>query len=208
MLLPIGKLLHENLSTTFTNIDDLLRDLGTERFTGYVHLSAWEYTGYLLMESGKVMQAFEIRHGQINSGQSLIEEVQAKAHEKEGVLSVHQLSQEAVFVLIAMMKREQVGESRSTKDASLSKIEDVLQEHEATSLIDLCFGNNFGEGSIFLHDGIPVECVIQSNSGKMLSGVQIYEKMINLSNQYETTFTVYRGDYEAAVSTDPSKGGE
>lgn len=198
MLLPIGKLIHQNLSTTFTNLDDLLSDLNEERATGYIHLNSWEYDGYLLLDSGRLAQGFEYKYSTFTSGSEVLETIRQKVEEKDGVISVHQIEQETIFVLIAMACREIYLSEQATSDKSLSELEDELQKQELTCVTNVKFGDNFGIATIYMHDGVPVDCVIRSSSGKEVAGIQLYEKIVDLTMKYNATYEVYKGDFVKA----------
>lgn len=206
MLLPLGKVIHGNLSTTFTNFSDLISDLLEERISGYLHLNSWEYDGYLLLDSGHLVQAYEFKHTVFSSGQEVINTIEKKVIDKDGVISVHQIQQETVFVLIALAEREEYLKKTSSTEKSISEIDDELQEKELTCVLNICFGDNFGEASVYIHDGIPVDCVIKSNSGKMLSGVQLYEKIIDTSMKYSSSYEIIKGDYIKAVEAVQRQG--
>jgi hypothetical protein len=201
VLLPIGKLIHQNLSTTFTNLDDLLSDIAEERVTGYIHLDSWEYDAYLLFDSGRLAQGFEYKYSEFLSGPEVINNVKVKVKEKDGMISVHQIEQETLYVLISMACRKKYLSDQLSNEKSLSELEDDLQKKELTCLTNIKFGDNFGKASIYLHDGIPVDCVIRSSSGKEISGIQLYEKIVDITNKFPSKYEVYVGDFIKATES-------
>lgn len=50
MIYPQGKIIFQNLNTSFTNLEEILIRLKEERHTGYVHLRYWEYDAARFMD--------------------------------------------------------------------------------------------------------------------------------------------------------------
>ena len=199
MLFPVGKVLHQNLSTSFTNFEELTSGLKSDRFTGYIQLHSWDYEGYIFIDTGKISQGIEFHHGVENVGPQVIEHFHTKTDGSDGNISVHQLSQETLFVLISLGEKDVIRKDSSTTDESMSELLDELQGDEFTGIIDIQFGKDFGKSTIYLHDGIPVDCVITSKSGKTLSGIAIYEKVVDLSMKVEAKYNVVKGDLIKAL---------
>ena len=62
-------------------------------------------------------------------------------------------------------------------------------------------GKDFGKSTIYILDGIPVDCVITSKSGKTMSGISIYEKVVDMSMKVEANYDVIKGDLIKALES-------
>ena len=194
MLFPVGNILHQNLSSTFTNFEELTSGLKADRFTGYILLHSWEYEGYIFMDTGKISQGIQYVHGVETIGPEIIENFHSKIDEKDGTISVHQIQQETTYVFVSLGVKEVIRENSSTKEESMSELIDEMLSDQFTGVIDIKFGKDFGKSSIYILDGVPVDCVIKSKSGKTLSGISVYEKVVDLSMKVEANYSVIKGD--------------
>ncbi len=84
MVIPKGKVIHEDLSTSYTDIDELLRDLRQNSFTGYCQVNFWEYRGTLFLDRGRIINAFEEAGSVHATGDRAIRSILAKAKQKDG----------------------------------------------------------------------------------------------------------------------------
>jgi hypothetical protein len=199
LLLPKGKVLHENLNTSFTNFDDLIDELKENRFSGYLSLSCWQFDGVLLFDTGKVSQAFAMQDGEYVYGAKCKQTIFEKSREKDGHISVHTINSETILVIISIISREDVMTDHVRARKTLYELFRQMQQDEVSGVAVMTFGKENGHASIFFHDGVPVDCTIESAGGKSLSGVQIYDNILNLTDKVNTKFKIYRGDVVAAL---------
>lgn len=99
MLLPIGIEKHKNLSTSFTRFDHLLQDLGDNRFSGYIKLNFWGYEGVLVLDTGRMVEAYSTEQGVDLTGEEAVLRILRKAADPEGSIEVHELSNEVAISL-------------------------------------------------------------------------------------------------------------
>ena len=199
MLLPKGKTLHENLNTSFTNFDDLIGELKENRFSGYLTLSCWQFDGVLLFDTGKVSQAYATADGEYIYGPKCKQSIFEKSREKDGRISVHTINSETILVIISIISREDVMTDHVRARKTLFELFTQLRRDEVSGAAVMTFGKDNGQASIFFHDGVPVDCTIESAGGKSLSGVQIYDNILDLTEKVNTKFKIYRGDVVAAL---------
>lgn len=192
MLLPPGQALHRGLSTSFTNFEELLLDLRENRFSGYIRLNFWGYEGILVLDSGKLIQAYSLEEDTLAIGEKAAFQILEKADEKEGVIDVHLLSNEVAITLASVL-----GATLYKEDPHLSgkKFPDIFRELEKADLtgyVDVQFAGNKGMATIYLLDGMPVESVIMSNTGRIASGEMVFEKILEVGRIIKSTVKIYR----------------
>ncbi|MCB0278849.1 MAG: hypothetical protein KDD94_05065 [Calditrichaeota bacterium] len=199
MLLPKGKVLHENLNTSFTNFKHLISELNENSLSGYLRLNCWEYEAYLLFDTGSIAQAFEYFNEDYQFGKDVKDRIFEKCEEKDGLISVHNINLETILVIISVIDRKNIILEATSNENSLADVAKKLEKDEVTGIIELVFGKNQGRANVFVHDGSPVDCVIESSTGKMLSGVQIYDRIVDLSEKVKTSYRIFKGDLIAAL---------
>ena len=193
MIFPKGKMMYENLNTSFTNFGELLLNLNATSFTGYVHVSFLEYEGVLLVDSGKVVNAFEEIGETRATGQKAVASILSHAKDRDGTISVYHLSTEMVTMLASMMKGEVVYKKLTTELTSLDKLIDKLKNEEHTGYIEITMNKEKGTGIIFLQSGDAIESIVSTN-GETISGPQVLNRMIETSSATGATFNVYKAD--------------
>jgi hypothetical protein len=78
MLILKGQITHKNLNTTFTHMDQFVERLQKEQFTGYCHVSFWEYDGLLFFIEGQILTGWEgigIQGTIVRKGEPAIEHI-------------------------------------------------------------------------------------------------------------------------------------
>jgi hypothetical protein len=195
MIIPKGKIIHAALSTSFTDINELLRDLSENSFTGCCQVSFWEYEGYLFMDTGKIVSALEeLQKDPIirSFGDKAKQNILTKAKEKDGTVTVFRLSNELVATLAAALKSTIVLKDLTTELTSLEKLVQKLRKEEHTGYIEIVFNNQEGEGYIYFQDGQVMETVYRSAEGEIVSGPHGLKKLLGLSAEVGSIFNVYK----------------
>ncbi|GAB4369421.1 MAG: hypothetical protein Kow0042_11140 [Calditrichia bacterium] len=192
MLIPPGQILHKDLSTSFTNFEKLLLELRENRFNGYVRVSFWGYEGIFLLDVGKIIQAYSSERDNFLLGQNALLRIMKKASEKDGTIDVHALPNEVTITLASVLGATlYLSEDNVVKDG-LQKITQELEAEGIIGYIDLQFGGKKGFSTIYLMEGIPVETVIMSTSGRIVSGEHVYQKILEYSQLIKSSVKVYR----------------
>lgn len=197
MIIPKGKIIHEALSTSFTDINELLRDLGENSFTGCCQVSFWEYEGFLFIDTGKIVNALEeiqkdppVR----NLGDRAVKSILTKAKEKDGTVTVFRLSDEIVATLATALRSSIVLKDLTTELTSLEKLIQKLKKEEHTGYIEVILNNQEGEGYIYFQVGRAMESVYRSAEGEVISGANGFRKLLGLSAEIGAVFNVYKAD--------------
>jgi hypothetical protein len=75
---------------------------------------------------------------------------------------------------------------------SLSQVFDFLERESITGYVDLQFSSKKGKGTVYYLEGIPVEAVIMSSSGKIVSGEQVFYKFSEIGELVQPHVVVSR----------------
>jgi hypothetical protein len=197
VIFPKGQPIHENLNTSFTQFDAMLADLKSNHFTGYMRVTAWEYEGILLFDTGNPVHAIDETKGARRSGPAAAETTAAKAREKDGAISVCRLSDEMVQVLAGLSNGEPVYKDLASDFTSLDKLIAKLQDEKHTGYVEVRMNDNRDAAIIFIRDGVTVESIF-SNNGNISDGAKVLPQIIQATTVAKSLFTVYRTDLAQA----------
>jgi hypothetical protein len=199
MILPVGRAVHENLGTAYTNLDQLLNELRANQFTGYVDFRSWKYQGVIFMDSGNLLNVIEEDDSARRTGVGAMEGVQKHAKEKDGVVSVYQLDGDLVGLLAGSVQRSALFERLSTDLTHLDRLMDSLQKEKQTGHVEISLSNK-SVGMIFLQGGRPL-AAFHTNKGASIFGAESIAKMIEYARD-GATFNVYHSDPTLSLGQD------
>jgi hypothetical protein len=194
MIFPKGEVIHRNLSTSYTNLNGLLLSLKSEDFSGYIKVGFMDYEAVLFMDSGDIINAFERSGERKRIAQRAITSIISKAKEKDGVISVYQLSPELVTVLASTLKREILYKDLSTDFTSLQRLVSILGEKRHTGYIEIALKNGKRNGVIFFQEGEPIETILTGEDGNLVSGKDLLTRILEEAQGAGVVFHVYRAD--------------
>ena len=192
MLLPSGIEKHKNLSTSFTKFDQLLQDLGENRFSGYLKLNFWGYEGVLVLDTGRMVEAYSSEKDIYLTGEQAVLRIINKGAEGEGSIEVHELSSEIAIALGYAFQSSRYKEENTLANYSLGQIFDLLEKESVTGYIDFQFNRKKGSGTVYYLEGTPVEAVIMSNSGKLVCGEAVFQKFYEIGEFFQPDVTIHR----------------
>ena len=98
MILPKGEIVYENLRTVYVNLNSFLQTLKEDNFTGYLHVSFWDYEGVLFLEAGEIVNAIEEAQGKRSVGEEAVESIILMSKQKDGRINVYKLVPEMVTI--------------------------------------------------------------------------------------------------------------
>ena len=199
MIYPQGKIIYENLSTSFTNLEELLIELKSERQTGYVHVSYWDYDGALFLESGKVINAAVEQGNERITGLDAVSGIMEKSREKEGTISVHSLPSELVTLLAGIANGDAIHQGLTTEFTNLTGLFEKLYADGLTGFIEILLQGGGGVGMVFFQDGDPVTSILSIN-GESSSGPNVLQKIVEIAKIRGATFNVYRANLTASIA--------
>lgn len=195
MLIPKGQAIHEHLSTSFTHIEQLVEGLRKKRFSGYCHLSFWEYDGIAFFHEGQIVNAQEksgVQGTQVQTGDLAIAHFLEKAREKDGNISVYQLAAQTVATLMAAMDVTSKYESLSTDLTSLDRVIALLQKEHLTGYIEILLEQEAGVANLFFARGELVETLLASPEQKMIGEAAMIEELDRRCQEIGAVFNVYQ----------------
>ncbi len=199
MVIPKGKVIHEDLSTSYTDIDELLRDLRQNSFTGYCQVNFWEYRGTLFLDRGRIINAFEEAGSVHTTGDRAIRSILAKAKQKDGAVSVFQLQDEMVATLASVLNSKVKYRDLTTELTSLEKLISKLKKEEHSGYVEVLLNGDNGDGCIYFQDGRAMESVFRAIDGEMISGPSGFKKILGLSTEVGAVFNVFESDLSSIV---------
>jgi hypothetical protein len=202
MVIPKGKIVHEDLSTSYTDIQELLSDLRQNSFTGYCQVNFWEYRGTLFLDRGRIINALEEVGNTEVFGEKAIRSILEKAKEKDGTVSVFQLQDEMVATLASVLKSKVKYRDLTTELTSLEKLISKLKKEEHSGYVEVLLNNDSGDGCIYFQDGRAMESVFQATDGEMISGPSGFKKILGLSTEVGAIFNVFESDLSSIVVDD------
>jgi len=197
MIFPKGQATYENLNTSFTQLDAMLGELKNTQFTGYVQLTAWEYDGILLFDTGNIANAFEQIKDQRRYGPSAAEGIAAKGREKDGAISVYRMSPEMIQLLANLFNSDPIYKDLSSDLTSLDKLIAKLQNEKHTGYIEINMTQSKNAASIYLRDGQVIASAYLVH-GDTVNHSKPLDDIILATIEEPTQFTVYRADLAQA----------
>lgn len=197
MLIPKGQLVHGHLSTSFTEIDQLIEGLQKKQFSGFCRVSFWEYIGFLFFEAGTIVFAFEEQAGTRHDDDAAQQRVWQKAREKEGELSVHQLPAATVRTLLATMNATPKYEGLSTDLTSLDKVIGLLQKEELSGYIQVLLEEEAGSATLFFSEGMLAHALFAPPDSQLIGDSSTVEAINGLCQKHGAMFHVYQSGMSA-----------
>ncbi|HXX33363.1 MAG TPA: DUF2226 domain-containing protein, partial [Thermodesulfobacteriota bacterium] len=139
MILPKGRVIHQNLMTAYTDLSALLSTLKTEAFSGTIEIEFPEKDGVLFIDSGEIING-EVRTeggGKRTVGQEAIRYLLSVSNQKDGVLNIYQLSPEHVVILASNLQHEVVFKGLSTEFTRVDRLLLKLKDEKHTGFIEV-----------------------------------------------------------------------
>jgi hypothetical protein len=193
VLLPIGKLLHQNLNTTYTNFSEMLHDFRANRFSGYVRIGFWEYEGILIYDTGSIINAIEENKGSQVTGVEATHHILSRAKQKDGEISVHSLPSEVIIVLSSIVKSQIIKKDLGSEEITFDEILSDLKGKEITGSIEIKLNQGKGVGVVYVHEGVPVDSVLKSSTGNMVSGENVIPRIAEVISKIGATMNIHQG---------------
>jgi len=157
MFIPRGKVLYENLATTYVLVDALAADLCEGGFSGVIEVVLRDTDAHILIADGMVVGVVEQRGlkgrtGELNRrdySKATVPEVAARARYERGRVSVYSCSADTALAVAGLAGAEQLYAQLSTDFADLEKmISKLARERDRQWFIELTLGDG---GAALLH---------------------------------------------------------
>jgi hypothetical protein len=207
MLLPTGKFLHQDLSTYYARSERLIRDLQEMRFSGFMKVSSWEYEGYLIFDTGKIIQIF-VQHGDsFNAGHVVLQSILQHLEQKEGIIDVCMLESEILTVLTSLNTRKLVREMHNIANDDLLDTVGEARSGGELGYIEIDFGKKHSPAAIFFAHGSITASVLQTQDERIVTETKsekLYERISSLIEKIPASLKTYYCDpiaaYEESVN--------
>ncbi len=140
MIFPQGEVVHQNLSTEYTDVPDLLSTLTSNGFAGYVEIEfPQQKKGAFLIREGQVLGAV------VESGPGLImpfsqettDQLIYMTSQENGILNIYRLSMAQIDAIIAKLEAEIVFKGLTTDFVKLDKFIQKLSIEHHTGYIEV-----------------------------------------------------------------------
>ncbi len=201
MLFPQGKTVHKDLSTYYTRSRMLIRDLEDHRFTGYMTVSFWEYEGYLLFDTGRIIQAYVDTVESVLYGVEAVRAIHNHLGDKDGSISVYSLEQELIAVISALHFTRELSSGKKPETQNYADtIDQALASGEAGYMV-FRFNQNGGDAAVYFSSGNVVGCTIRSGTGRTVTDTRtghLFQRLIKLVDKVETDHQLLYCDTIAA----------
>lgn len=125
MLIPRGRIIHENLATSYVLVEALVSDLCEGGFSGVVAIALREIDGFVVIANGSVGAVVEMVNGQSREtasttfDRSTLSKLSAKARVERGLLSIHRYSGETADAVAGRINAQSLYARLSTEFTDL-----------------------------------------------------------------------------------------
>ncbi len=203
MIVPRGKPVHENLSTSYVNVAALLADLQVNEFTGYVSVEFWGYRGYAFLSRGQIVNAYEATEAIVQREREALDSLLSRAQARNGKVGFFQHPEEVIQAIAGIINGEPVYRDLSSDFTNLEKLVEKLVKSGETWYVEALFEQEQGGGIIYTAGDraegvVSVESAVEGQYHTAL-GVEglklIYERVAK-----GAVFNAYRGAATPATS--------
>lgn len=209
MIYPKGDVVHQNLSTDYTDVPDLLATLTSNGFSGVVEVVLPKEIGAFFITKGKVLGAvMESEPGQSTPfSQEAIKELLNLVSKEVGTLNIYKLSPVQVDAIVSRFSSVIVFKGLTTDFVKLDKFIQKLGVEHHTGYIEVFTKKKQIMGTLFLKEGEPIDLHLPSEfDNPSLSEPQAIPTFLDEVIRQGAVFDVYR----SSISNNPSElhGGE
>ncbi len=166
MIFPKGEVVHQNLSTEYTDVPDLLSTLTSNGFAGVVEVELPHEKGAFFIRKGHVLSAVvESGPGQATIfGHEAMDELLSLTSKEVGTLNIYKLSPTQVDAIVSRFCSEIVFKGLMTDFVKLDKFIQKLSMENHTGYIEVFTKKNQIMGTLFLKEGELVDLHLPSES--------------------------------------------
>ena len=194
MILPKGKVKHQDLMTSYTDVPALLSTLKTEGFSGTIEIRFPEKQGTLFVDSGEVINAeVKTEDSTRTTGPEAVQHLLNLSTQKDGIVNVYEFQPEQVAVLAGSLDCEILYRDLSTDFTRLDRLLLKLKETKHHGFIEVFAKDRRAMGVLFLQDGDPAEMFTVSESGPSLFGRKAISTFVENAAKEGAILNVYRG---------------
>jgi len=194
MIFPKGKVRHQDLMTSFTDLPALLSTLKSEGFSGTIEIEFPEKKGVLFIDTGEVINA-EAK-ARVDSkrmiGPEAVQYLLTLSNQKDGVLNVYQLLPEQAAIVASNLDHEILFKELSTDFTRFDRLIMKLREEKHHGFIEVFTKDHQPMGVLFLQEGEAMEMFTTSASGPSVFGRKSIPTFVENAVKEGAIFNVYR----------------
>jgi hypothetical protein len=167
MIKPTGKILHQNLSTEYTDVAQLLSTLKSNGFDGMVEIETADRKGTYFMIGGRTVNAV-LGSGTNPAGlvgEEAIEELLAVSAQPNALLNVYQSTPAEIEFAISTLKSEILHSKLSTDFVRMDRFLQKLASEKHTGYIEVSTKADRTIGILSLRDGEVTGLMVTPESG-------------------------------------------
>jgi len=204
MILPKGEVVHQGLSTVYTDTNELLSTLMSSGFAGAVEVALPGNKGTFFISSGATINAvIEGDNGEIvTAGQEAIQKLVALSRQEEGTLSVTRLTAAEVEFAASPFGSEIIHKGLSTNFVKLDRFIQKLKEERHNGFIEVFAADNTPLGNIYLKEGELIGFTTAS-SGNTLTEPEAIPAFLGEISRQGATFNVHQTVFGISQKTAP-----
>lgn len=167
MIYPKGEIVHQNLSTAFTDVNQLLASLKTSNFAGTVEVDFTDGKGIFFLSGGDILNTeFEEGEGRDKySGEEAAQKILSSSKSKDGKLNVYRFTPEQVQFISGTLKSELLYKGLSTEFIVIDRLLAKLKDEKLWGFLEIFSKENQPMGTLFMKNGDLVEMFISSETG-------------------------------------------
>ncbi|MBI4749837.1 MAG: hypothetical protein HY774_15225 [Acidobacteria bacterium] len=212
MHVPRGRPIHENLSTSYVNLAALLAELQISEFTGYVSMNFWNYEGYVFLDNGQLINAYERAETVIKRGREAVDSILSRSQARGGAISFFHHPEPVIRALAGIINGEVVYRELASEFTHLERLVDKLKKTpEVIWYVEVLLDREAGAGVIYIIDG-KAEAVVsirenaESNVLRTATGSEGLAVLVAQVNSVGGVFHVYRDAGTASAPSSPATG--
>lgn len=208
MIFPKGEVVHKNLSTAYTDLFALLDTLKLEGFCGTVELDFPDARGFLLIESGEIINGEIQTGGELEGmiGRHAVRTLLSFSKQKDGVISIYRLPPEQVVLISRNLDQPLRFKDLSTRFVRFDQFLLKLKEEKHSGFIEVLTKDRHPMGVLFLEEGEPVEMFTTPKTGSSVFGRISIPIFLENTTQLEAFFSVYGEKRECQVTEEIELG--
>lgn len=206
MIFPKGEVVHQNLSTEYTDVPELLSTLTSNGFAGYVEIDLSQQKGAFLIRKGQVLGAVIEPDADLTThfGQESIDKLLNLTNKEIGVLNIYKLPSAQVDAIVAKFRAEIVFKGLTTDFVKLDKFIQKLSLERHTGFIEVFSKENIFMGTLFLKNGELVDLhLISGTDNSPVSEPEAISVFLEDAIRQGALFDVYRSLVENIPSAVP-----
>ncbi len=194
MIFPKGKVKHQDLMTSYTDLPALLSTLKSEGFSGTIEIEFPENKGVIFIDSGEVINAEAEVGGDSKRmiGPEAVQYLLALSNQKDGVLNIYQLLPEQVAIVASNLRHEILFKELSTDFTRFDRLLLKLREEKHHGFIEVFTKSHEAAGVLFLQEGEPTEMFTTSKSGPSVFGRKSIPTFVENAVKEGAILDVYR----------------